>query len=161
VTTALFFNTGAITVTYSTYTGNYKAPYYLRLIKHADSVYTGYISPDGGNWEKIGEVVIQLKDPTKFFVGMAVTSNDASLLSRAVFDGWTIEDSLGNNVNANFSLNVENANISDGIVTEQNLKVYPNPTTKNFWIDFDISQKQNAVLSIIGMGTAVFFSKRI
>jgi hypothetical protein len=139
-----------------TYIPGYIAPSYLRLVRHQDT-YTGYISSDGTSWEKIGETTIKSIATTSFFAGMGVTSNDTSLLSKCVFDGWTIEDSLGNSFNKSFS--TETTDLQAGVIAGNSLKIYPNPAGKNFWIDFDISQKQNALLSIIGMGTGRIFFK--
>jgi hypothetical protein len=128
--------------------------YYFRIVKKAD-VYSGYISTDASNWTLFGTMQNQMP-PEVLYAGLAVTSHDTLQLSNAMFRSLAI--SLNNSFNKS-SMSSDSIHFSRGIIPEQNLYVYPNPTNKNFWVDFDIARKQNAVLSIVGAGTGSIFFK--
>ncbi|HEX5149998.1 MAG TPA: discoidin domain-containing protein [Parafilimonas sp.] len=137
-------------ITYTNYIQNIKAPYYLQLKKSRDSVYSGYISADGTNWQQIGEVVILPKSNAKFKTGMAVTSNDSTTLSSVVFDNWNVTDVTGLVTQNSFAVN----NAGTAFIEQPlDLNIYPNPANKSFSIDFNMAKPGNAIVSIIEIGT--------
>jgi hypothetical protein len=157
------YRNGSNKATQTTFTGNFKAPYFIRLVKSQGSTYLGYISPDGITWQQIGQVVIPPGTKTNFKVGMAVSSGDASQLSNAIFDGWKTEDTspLQMNLNASSSNSAKNSSL---LLTgaEGSLKVYPNPAKKNFTIDCNIPKKQDIFVSIIGAGDGrIYFTQSV
>ena len=62
------------------------APYWVKLTR-AGNVFTGSKSVDGVNWTVVGSVSITM--PTNVYVGLAVTSHNNAVLSKAVFDNVT------------------------------------------------------------------------
>jgi len=146
------YRNGSNKITQTTLTGNYKAPYFIRLVKSNESTYSGYISPDSINWQKIGETVIQPGTKTSFKAGLAVSSNDATTLSNVIFDGWTMQTTVT-------GANIFAANNKSG---EDNLKIYPNPAKGGFTIDCNIPQKQDILISIIGAGDGrIYFTQSL
>jgi len=149
------YRNGTNKLTQTTLTGSFKAPYYLRLVKSNDATYSGYISLDSINWQKIGETVIQPGTKTSFKVGMAVASNDATTFSNVIFDGWTVQPTVGPGATM-FSANSSETNVED------NLKIYPNPAKGSFAIDCNIPQKQDILISIIGAGDGrIYFTQSL
>jgi hypothetical protein len=71
----------------TTYLSGIKAPYYLQLQK-TGTTYAGFVSPTGtaGTWIQIGTTVDLGFGSSSIYEGLAVTSNDNSVLSTAVFD---------------------------------------------------------------------------
>lgn len=55
---------------------------YLRLTR-SGNVFTSYVSVDGATWIQTGQVTLSLS--STLYIGLAVTSNDNSQLSDAVF----------------------------------------------------------------------------
>jgi peptidoglycan/xylan/chitin deacetylase (PgdA/CDA1 family)/regulation of enolase protein 1 (concanavalin A-like superfamily) len=63
------------------------APYWVKLVR-SGSKFSGYISPDGTNWQPAGSSSITMADTV--YIGLAVTSHDATKLSLATFDSVTL-----------------------------------------------------------------------
>jgi hypothetical protein len=59
---------------------------YTKLVRSADA-FTGYCSPDGKTWTRIGEVAISMDE--KVEVGMAVCSGDPATLAKATFSAFS------------------------------------------------------------------------
>jgi YD repeat-containing protein len=66
----------------NTNTGSTPAPYWVRVIR-AGSTFTGYSSPDGVTWTKIGSDSITMASPA--YIGLAVCSHTNSATSTVVF----------------------------------------------------------------------------
>jgi regulation of enolase protein 1 (concanavalin A-like superfamily) len=68
----------------TTFTGGpwVNAPYWVRLVR-SGSTFTSYISPDGVTWQTIGTTSITL--PPTMYVGVAATSHNNSVTTRATF----------------------------------------------------------------------------
>lgn len=67
------------------------APYWVKLVRSGNTL-TGYRSPDGVNWTLEGTETISMASTN--YIGLAVTSHNASYLCSATFDnvtgpGWT------------------------------------------------------------------------
>jgi len=75
---------GIATITPS---GTAGAPYWLKLELRADTV-TAFQSPDGLTWATVGAVRLTL--PSPYYVGLAVSSQDAQTLATATFDSVVI-----------------------------------------------------------------------
>ena len=67
--------------------GAYAAPRWVRLTRRG-SVITAYQSSTGSTWTAVGTQSLTL--PTSFYVGLAVTSHNASVLSLARFSNVTV-----------------------------------------------------------------------
>jgi len=147
------YRNGSNKITQTTLTGSYKAPYFIRLVKSNESTYSGYISPDSINWQKIGETVIQPGSKTSFKAGLAVSSNDGTTLSNVIFDGWTMQTTVTQGANL----------FADNIGAEgDNFKIYPNPAKGSFTVDCEIPQKQDILISIIGAGDGrIYFTQSL
>lgn len=70
----------------------YSGPYWLRLVRNGDTI-TGYASPDGSAWTEVSTS----HGNTNYmnatvYVGLVVTSNNASAMSEGVFDNVTVAD---------------------------------------------------------------------
>lgn len=59
------------------------APEWMRLTRAGNTI-TGYASDDGVNWAALGDVTLSMNSSA--FIGLAVTSHDASTLATGVFD---------------------------------------------------------------------------
>jgi hypothetical protein len=66
------------------------APYWINLTK-SGSTYTGYISPDGFTWTQVGQTVDLGfgAGGSAAYVGLAITSNNNSVLSTATTDNFS------------------------------------------------------------------------
>ncbi|MGA2564679.1 MAG: PQQ-dependent sugar dehydrogenase [Steroidobacteraceae bacterium] len=62
-------------------------PYWVRLVR-AGNVFTAYLSPNGSTWTSLGQTTITMASSA--YVGLAVSSHDAGVLSTALFDNVTI-----------------------------------------------------------------------
>lgn len=71
---------------------NQPVPVWLRLTR-AGSTVTADISSNGSSWTKIGNTTIALSQTV--FVGLAVTSHNASTLNTATFDNVAVTESQG------------------------------------------------------------------
>ena len=71
----------------STPAGTASAPYWLKLELRADTV-TAFQSADGLTWATVGAVRLSL--PSPYFIGLAVSSQDAQSLATATFDNVLI-----------------------------------------------------------------------
>ncbi len=78
---------GAVT-TSVTATG-VRAPCWVRLVRSARNVITGYYSSDGTNWQQVGNQ-IGLALSTNAMAGLAVTAHNNSALGMATFDNVSI-----------------------------------------------------------------------
>ena len=65
------------------------APAWLR-IERRGVVVNAYTSADGSQWTPMGSAVVELSSPA--YIGMAVTSHDASQIAAAVFDSVTVRE---------------------------------------------------------------------
>jgi outer membrane protein assembly factor BamB/regulation of enolase protein 1 (concanavalin A-like superfamily) len=72
--------------------GAYSWPVWLRLDR-AGSVLTAYSSPDGTNWTKVGQAVIDMTGTVT--VGLAVSSHNSSVLNTTAFQDVTITPTGG------------------------------------------------------------------
>jgi regulation of enolase protein 1 (concanavalin A-like superfamily) len=66
------------------------APQWVRLVRSGNSV-TASVSPDGSQWTVVGTDTVTL--PSTVFVGLAVTSHNASTTATAAFDSVNITES--------------------------------------------------------------------
>ena len=90
---------------------------------------------------------------------MTVSSNVPTRLSNVVFDNWGITDITGI---AKQSLFVGNNANSSVIKRSLNLNIYPNPANKSFSLDFRLEEQENAVVSIIEIGTGrILFTENL
>ena len=64
------------------------APSYVKLVR-SGSIFTGYTSPDGVTWTQQGSATIAMGSTVD--VGLAVSSNNASVLNTSTFDHVTID----------------------------------------------------------------------
>ncbi len=72
-----------------------KAPYWLKMVI-SGSTYTGYMSPDGLNWTKVGNTVnAGFGNGLPVYAGLAITSHDNSVLSTAHVDNYSLGGVLG------------------------------------------------------------------
>lgn len=65
------------------------APYWLKL-KRTGNTFTSYISENGTNWVRSGQVEISMSDDV--FIGMAVTSHNNLKICKAVFTDTKIDE---------------------------------------------------------------------
>jgi len=63
------------------------APYWVRLVR-AGSTFTAYRSDDGNTWVQVGSTTINM--PSGAYVGLAVTSHDATESCTAAFDNISV-----------------------------------------------------------------------
>jgi regulation of enolase protein 1 (concanavalin A-like superfamily) len=63
------------------------APYWVRLVRSGNTL-TGFVSTDGVSWTQVGSDTITMASGV--FIGLAVTSHNNGVLTRAVFDNVTI-----------------------------------------------------------------------
>lgn len=66
---------------------NATGSYWVRLVREGN-LFTGYNSPDGQTWQKIGAVTIDMQKSV--YAGLAVTSHDDNALCEARFDNIKI-----------------------------------------------------------------------
>ena len=60
-----------------------KIPYWVKLVR-SGNIFTGYISPDGQNWQPVGSSTNAM--PDKIYVGLALTSHNTTTLNSALLD---------------------------------------------------------------------------
>ncbi|MBN2593725.1 MAG: hypothetical protein JXA81_09480 [Sedimentisphaerales bacterium] len=116
-------------------------PYWLKLQRTSGGLIRAYRSPDGIKWTQFGLKQISMEEP--MYIGLAVTSHDAGMTSKAVFSNvsfhdtnvdilqWTDQD-IGMLSNEPESMYV----ILDG-----SAKIYyddPNATLINDWTEWTI-----------------------
>jgi hypothetical protein len=71
-----------------------KAPYWLKIVI-SGSTYTGYMSPDGLTWTKVGNTVdAGFGNGFPVYAGLAITSHDNSTLSTAHVDNYVLGGTL-------------------------------------------------------------------
>jgi hypothetical protein len=58
-------------------------PYWVKLTR-AGNLFTGYLSPEGKQWQKVGEHTVEM--PRDVLAGLAVTSHNDAAATRAVMD---------------------------------------------------------------------------
>ena len=71
------------------------APYWVQLTR-AGNTFTAFASPDGKTWTQIGQDTVLMSD--EVYVGLAVTSHDAGVLSTAHIDNVTITAPIWSNI---------------------------------------------------------------
>ena len=129
----------------------YSIPCYVKIVKEGDN-YSGYVSLDDKDWDLIGSTTNKMNS-TDINVGLALTSHNNTELSNAKFKDFTYSTTPK-------IILLDKSNINTTIVQQsQHLKIYPNPTTKNFSIDFNLNEPDDAVLSIIEIGTGIIVSQ--
>jgi regulation of enolase protein 1 (concanavalin A-like superfamily) len=74
--------------------GTQTAPWWVKLGRRGSTI-TAFQSADGTNWSVVGTQALAL--PSTFYVGLAVTSHNASALATATFDDVAIEPRSGPN----------------------------------------------------------------
>ncbi len=129
-----------------------KAPYFVRISK-VGTIYKGYISPDNINWTLVSKVSIPNMgaNGAPIYAGLAVTSHDNTKRSEVTFKQLKISfDSTALKTISTTAI------VDDRVEKQANpalvLKVYPNPATDNFVVDFDVLKQQDIVVSIAGLG---------
>lgn len=108
----------------------FNTPHWLKIERSGNTI-AGYRSTDGENWTQIASETIVMAP--EVFVGMAVSSHDASTFSDAVFQ---VTDSDGDNLLDSWELNY----FGDLTSTEGNLSNYdgdPDPDLKEFQLGTD------------------------
>lgn len=60
-----------------------KIPRWIKLVRAGDT-FTGYVSADGQNWQRVGDVTISM--PKKIYVGLAATSHNNLELNSVLLD---------------------------------------------------------------------------
>ena len=66
-----------------------KAPYWLKMVM-VGTTYTGYMSPDGLTWTKVGNLVdVGFGNGSPVYAGLAITSHDNTALSTADVDNFS------------------------------------------------------------------------
>ncbi len=68
-------------------TGTTAAPIWLKINRTGNTL-TGYQSPDGATWSSIGSTTIAMN--TSVFIGLAVTSHNASAVTTGMFDNVAV-----------------------------------------------------------------------
>jgi regulation of enolase protein 1 (concanavalin A-like superfamily) len=63
--------------------GGFAAPFYVKLVRSGDD-FRGYTSSDGTNWTLFASTNVTMN--STYYVGLAVSANDATLLNTATFD---------------------------------------------------------------------------
>lgn len=63
-------------------------PVWLKIVRQGDN-FTGFTSFDGAQWSQTGSFTL-VSAPATLYVGFAVTSHDANVLSHVVFDNVTL-----------------------------------------------------------------------
>jgi F5/8 type C domain/Secretion system C-terminal sorting domain/Fibronectin type III domain len=78
-------------ISYNTNTGaGIKAPYWLKMVI-SGSTYTGYMSPDGLTWTKVGNTTdVGFGNGSPVYAGLAITSHDNAVLSTAHVDNYSL-----------------------------------------------------------------------
>jgi hypothetical protein len=78
-------------VSYNVNTGyGIKAPYWLKMVI-SGSTYTGYMSPDGLTWTKVGNTVnAGFGNGAPVYAGLAITSHNNNVLSTAHVDNYNL-----------------------------------------------------------------------
>jgi len=92
----------------STSTGITDAPYWLKLELRADTV-TAFQSADGATWATVGAVRLTL--PTPYFVGLAVSSQDAQSPATVTFDNVLVSAPSAQNQPPTISLTAPDTSI--------------------------------------------------
>jgi uncharacterized repeat protein (TIGR03806 family) len=64
-----------------------KIPFWIKLVRAGDT-FTGYVSADGQNWQRVDSVTIPMAKT--IYVGLALTSHNNSALNSALFDNVTV-----------------------------------------------------------------------
>ncbi|MFJ8019469.1 alginate lyase family protein [Streptomyces sp. NPDC096311] len=86
------------------YWGNYtnlpdvKGPYWLKLVRRGDSVYT-YSSPNGNDWSPTANVLLPSL-PNTVYLGLAATSGDTAVTNNVTFDHVAIGTGPSSKVSA-------------------------------------------------------------
>ena len=63
-------------------------PYWVKLVRSGDT-FTGYISADGENWQRVDSVTIPMNKT--IYVGLALTAHNNSALNSSLFDNVSVE----------------------------------------------------------------------
>ena len=92
----------------TTSTGITDAPYWLKLELRADTV-TAFQSADGATWATVGAVRLTL--PTPYFVGLAVSSQDAQSPATVTFDNVLVSAPSAQNQPPTISLTAPDTSV--------------------------------------------------
>lgn len=114
---------------------NIKAPYWLKLVLSGSS-YTGYISPDGLTWTKVGSINnAGFGNGSPVYAGLAITSHDNTVLSTAHADNYSLGGVLAVKlISFMASLTLNKTVDLDWITTrETNTNYFISERTKDFW----------------------------
>ena len=133
--------------TINTITG-FKVPCYVKIVKEG-TLYSGLVSPDNKTWTLVGSTTNELSD-ADIYVGPAVTSHNNTTLSNAKFKGLLI-NATGFAAQKSLIANSD----AKAVIKRQstNFKIYPNPASKRFSLDFIVQEPGGAVVSFIEVGT--------
>lgn len=139
--------------TVSTKTSGIKAPYFVRIIKKG-TLYKSYISANGNNWTLVStENIPNLgANGAAIYAGLAVSSHDNTKLSVATFKQLHIILDSSSAKTANNETPTANNLEAKLPGNASSLRVYPNPATGNFAVDFAVRHLQNVTVGIAGMG---------
>lgn len=69
-----------------------RLPYWVKLARAGD-VFTGYVSADGTNWQKVGTATVSMGK--NLLAGIAITSHNNAALNSTLFDHVTVTDAAG------------------------------------------------------------------
>jgi uncharacterized repeat protein (TIGR03806 family) len=64
-----------------------QTPYWVKLVRSGDT-FTGYISADGENWQRVDSVTIPMNK--KIYIGLALSAHNNSALNSALFDNVSV-----------------------------------------------------------------------
>jgi uncharacterized repeat protein (TIGR03806 family) len=64
-----------------------KIPYWLKLMRLGDT-FTGFISPDGQTWNKVGTMTVPMKK--NLFAGLALASHNKTVVNATLFDNVSV-----------------------------------------------------------------------
>jgi len=66
-------------------------PFWVKLTRAGDN-FTGYVSPDGVNWQRVDGVTLPMKKT--IYVGLALSAHNNSALNSALFDNVTVTPAM-------------------------------------------------------------------
>jgi hypothetical protein len=89
------YRTNAAGNTAATNVGGITSPYWVRVIRTGNT-FAGYMSPDGTNWTQVGTTQTMGMITNGYYIGLPVTSHNASYLCTATFANVTVGTNLNN-----------------------------------------------------------------
>ena len=114
---------------------NIKAPYWIKMVI-SGTTYTGYISPDGLTWTKVGNTVdAGFGNGSPVYAGLAITSHDNAVLSTAHVDNYSLGGVLAVKLisfAASLTLN-HTVNLEWTTTRESKTNYFIVERTKDFW----------------------------